>query len=512
MVVYKLRYLLDVCRIITRPFSIDLIGFFLFYLLFSGVQIIDRSCESLSYGLYMATFAFLQFYLFFYILTISHKVYKIVKPFLFIFLLVYFCIDLLCYVRFNCTISPDISAIICATNPQEAKEFLEVYFRPNDLIVLFIILLCSIGLYYASERIRIIVPNGVRIFITIILFIFICAIARNNTVIERYWQGLWKFEFNEVVDLSQHFVHPELTFTKEDLPDNIVIVIGESFTPTHSSLYGYPLETNPRLSQLQDDSLLYVFPHVTSPATHTIKAFKQILNTHLAADTDTPWYESMTTIELLHCLGYLTHWVSNQAQSGMYENVASSYAKICDSSFFLYDNKAEYNYDENLLTIQLPEESQQAVFYHLMGQHGSFEYRYPESFDVFSVEQYQNFPSAQIEPRRTYDNATLYNDYICSQILSCYESKEVIAFYFPDHGLDFYTADNNFYGHGRPEIPASVEAATQIPFMIYVSSACKQHHPGLISRILSVQNAPLCTDAFTFLLMELLQIRKSAEN
>lgn len=498
----------NICYIVTLPFRIDFIGFCLFCILFSGVPILYHYSDLPTYGVYIAVYSFLQCYVILFVLTLNQKVYRIIKLPIFIFLTLYFSLNLLCYYRIGCIISPEILSSVLATNRKEATEFLITYVKSFDYCLFSFIILLSSIVFYLSVKRQIILHYYAQILLTCILFVSTISIARNHRVISFYWEALYNLKLDEVVDLSQHLSYPTFDFEPAELPEKIIIILGESFTPVHSSLYGYPIQTNPHLASLKQDSSLYVYTQVNSPASYTVTAFKYILNTHLISDPDSvSWYESLTAVELFHQLGYSTYWLSNQRKSGMHDNVASTFAMICDSSLFVTEKIDNPTYDEHLLGPFIPKEGKQAVFYHLMGQHGAFESRYPSSFSQFSDSLYLSFPQHQRHARKTYDTATLYNDYVVSEIFSQYASADVIAFYFPDHGLDFYDVDDEFYGHGRLANLASVTASRKIPFFCYLSQPCRSLHPELLARIIDSQDLPLCTDAFTYYLMQMLNIR-----
>ena len=499
------KILSRVCQFIAHPMEEDPIGFVLFFLLFSGIHIVECAAGRFIEGCGYFAFAFCQFYAFFLLLTFSKKVYSIVKPVLAVLLLLYFIASFFCYTKFSCSFSPDITSLILATNSQEAKEFITVYLEGGDIPVFIVFVIFFVIIYVFSCKCRIRLVPIVQKCQTLVLLVLTIGIIGNWVVATNYWRSLWNFRFDELVDLSLHYTHPSIRCSDEELPDKVIVIIGESFTPTHSSLYGYPIETNPCLGVLQKESSLYVFRQVESPGILTIQSFKHILNTHLISETESNWYESTTIIEFLKEMGYSTHWLSNQAKSGIYENVSSAFAKICDSNQFVYDSRKDRNFDENILDLKVPENKRQALFYHLMGQHEGFYYRYPSRFDFFSDSLYCSFPSIQTEPRKTYDNATLYNDYICNEIIQKYQADDAIVFYFPDHGLDFYDVDD-YYGHGRLDMPEAVAASKKIPFLVYLSSECRIKHPDIQARIIEEKDRPLCTDAFTFLVMRLLNV------
>jgi len=65
----------------------------------------------------------------------------------------------------------------------------------------------------------------------------------------------------------------------------IICVIGESFIKRHSSLYGYPLKTNPNLEKEKDKGNLFVFKDVVTPYPSTNENMKIIYSTWSSYDT-----------------------------------------------------------------------------------------------------------------------------------------------------------------------------------------------------------------------------------
>ena len=121
-------------------------------------------------------------------------------------------------------------------------------------------------------------------------------------------------------DLSSYFTHPKITFNddSQQLPADVVLIIGESFSRSHSSMYGYDKETNPCLSDYRDNSLLFTFDSIDSPAPTTAESIRLMLSTYSQANEEHPdgkkWFEYTTIIELMQDCGYDTYWFGNQAR------------------------------------------------------------------------------------------------------------------------------------------------------------------------------------------------------
>lgn len=315
----------------------------------------------------------------------------------------------------------------------------------------------------------------------------------------------WVFNTEEIIDLRQHLTDPTILETNSIHPSTVIILLGESFSKNHSSLYGYDKETNPNLSVLKSDSSLYILNNVKSPAPNTTKAFKFILNNHTLQDANKgeKWYNSTTIIEALSKAGYHTSWISNQSRVGMFDNLPSGHSNICDESFFCIEagldnylltvdtDKIKKNYDKN------------CIIYHFMGQHENIALRFPSEYKKYTSADYSNHKENQRQVLADYDNATLYNDYIVSELIKKYSNDDAIIFYFTDHALDIFDTSDDYYGHARGD-QESINHCLDIPFMIYVSPSYKIKDPSIKAKINGINNENFCTENFFNLVLELI--------
>ncbi len=325
------------------------------------------------------------------------------------------------------------------------------------------------------------------------------------------------WEMPKVPNLRDLEENPRIEYDKSNLPENVVVIIGESFAKSHSSLYGYEKNTNPLLSKFVCDSSLFVYENVTSPATHTLEAFSYILNTYkLGHETDTHPESSITLPCIARYMGYKTYWISNQSKHGQNENLVGEYANLCDEEYFV-DNKFSglnrWSKDDEVIPIIkkcLKETTKNNFFFvHLMGSHFKFSSRYPQKYDVFQSNDYK-YNILGEKQRKTiaeYDNTVLYNDFVISEIIKLFRNQETVLFYFSDHGFDVYESSDDWCGHAKDNNPLSVKIGTQIPFMLYVSSMYKQRFPQLIKSFSSSISKEFSTDKFIYFVMDILGIR-----
>ena len=287
---------------------------------------------------------------------------------------------------------------------------------------------------------------------------------------------------------------------------HIVLVIGESFSKSHCSIYGYKRPTNPELSKLASTDQLLVFSDVTSPAPFTHVSFKSIFT--FGDGNASNWYDSDTFFDVF-CQKYATRWISNQQDHGVYDNAQATFANLCDTVWFasLHEDEVKNSYDENLLPIIRSFASNDSMpsftIINLMGQHEAFRKRYPPSWDYFNPDDYTEYKSNQRLLMAQYDNATRYNDHVVASIFDIYKDKDVLLFYFPDHGLDLFDTDEHYCGHVRDMVQESWDVCNIIPFFIYVPEPYRAAHPEQVEKLEHAVNRPFNTGDMLYTLMQL---------
>ena len=320
----------------------------------------------------------------------------------------------------------DMLAAILATNPSEAVEYLTTYITTEIIVyVLFAIALLLI-VFYALNRVSLkikVVPRAL-LFI-FLLFSLTVSVCKYKQVLDL--NTLWLLSYH-VPNLNEYKQNPVVSVCRK-LPDNIVIILGESFSKSHSSLYGYDKNTNPKLTAMAADSVLKIYSNVSSYARNTIPCVKSIMTSYTDECADSiNWYECLTLIEIMHNAGYTTHWISNQSKRGLYDNEVGRYAELCDVGLFVGDQNAgmsRKNYDEELLplldTLLCGNIDKGFFVIQMMGSHSAFKERYPTAFSKFSADDYvDSHPQLSTSNRQLlaeYDNSILYNDSVRTVIL-----------------------------------------------------------------------------------------------
>lgn len=322
-------------------------------------------------------------------------------------------------------------------------------------------------------------------------------------------------QIQKVPDLKKYLSKPSLILTQKQHPDNVVMIIGESFNKSHSSLYKYHKQTNPLLSKLKNQELLFIFDSVRSVTTHTIESFQAIMSTYRPEYKDScNWYECTTLPEIVKLSGYNTFWISNQSKIGLFDNVVGRYSELFDTNVFVgdkYSGMRRSSLDEeifNLLSPLIKNDSTQNNFYviHLMGSHVDFKKRYPASFNKFHAEQYLDYPKNQRTILAEYDNSILYNDSIVYELMNLYSDKEAIVFYFSDHSIDLFDTSKDYFGHARATDLLSIKAGTNIPFMIYASPKYQDKFKNKMELIKKNLHSQYTTDNIIYTIMDIIGV------
>jgi heptose-I-phosphate ethanolaminephosphotransferase len=220
-----------------------------------------------------------------------------------------------------------------------------------------------------------------------------------------------------------------------DIPyDRIVVVIGESATTDHMSVFGYGKPTTPFAAR----SGAHAFDAL-SPSNQTRMSLAMML-TRAAPGSYEDFFRSHSLVSELRACGFGTIWVSNQGRHGSADSLASSIAAEADERLFLNEGTwREVLLDgailDALASRRVAERRRQATFVHLIGSHSRYEERFPRGFGMGGPQ----------DTVSQYDNSILYTDHVLSELHGRFGRDDVLFVYVSDHGE---VVANHFYGHG----------------------------------------------------------------
>lgn len=308
-----------------------------------------------------------------------------------------------------------------------------------------------------------------------------------------------------------------------------VLVIGESLTRNHMSLYGYSRDTTPNLTRIKGE--LFLATDSCSARGGTVAALQDLL-TFANRDDSGPLWNGPNIIQILNAANFRTYWISNQQQVGVMDSWGSVFGRSADISIFV--NKHDYgemgdgsSYDEKVIEpfeeALRSEGGAKFIIVHLLGSHSYYPSRYPGSFAKFQgIDKVPGFvrerfslggPSKgglfknlsflaynKIAQYNYYDNTVYYNDSIVYKLLELFNRYNGSTFtYLSDHG-ESLGETSDFIGHIDGPAPRQVY---QIPLMFYLAQQFQEKLDGRIATFRSNLSKPFQSDSMIHTLLDL---------
>lgn len=244
-------------------------------------------------------------------------------------------------------------------------------------------------------------------------------------------------------------------------PMTVVVVMGESLTPNHMSLFGYDRKTTPFLESLSSSQDFY-FGKGYSAANATRSSLPMFFTLQYHPLDENRLRKQDTNLFLLakrH--GFTTYYLSAQNSNCLNGvNLGSIDVMITsDSRPEVFENDK----DEGLLRLvrEIPANGKRFIVIHQRNVHlpyqENIEHR-PE-FHHFT-NQGQSFAEVSIN---NYDNAVLYADFLYRELLAELKEKSkgpLLIFFTSDHGENL--GENNHWGHDQLDLVSPL-----VPIMVY---------------------------------------------
>lgn len=495
---------------LVKPITCQPAFFVLLFVLLGALDIYSLLVLHSVLPVFKASVAFLSCYILALpVVFLTERLRKIYKVVLLVFATIFFIVDIYLLLLYNetfSTINKNAIAAVLATNPNEMLEYINAYFTFANTLILFasvsavLVLFC----YLRKQSFK---WNGVGRFVLLIL-LFLSALKSLVQFNEIKDGNLYYFITKKCPDLREYRQSPSVGSSNERI-DNIVLVIGESFSKLHSSLYGYEKKTNPRLETFEDGKALFVYKNVTSACGSTIPAIKSIMMAYTDCMSDSiEWFRCLTLIEVMQNAGYRTFWFSNQSKYGVYDNEIGRVADLCDEQFFIGQSMSKFHYDEELLTViddcLMNNCQSRLVVVHMAGSHAEYNKRYPSLFSKFKSDDYDtDYSHLSLDKKQIlseYDNSIYYNDSVVYELMTRFEHESAVVVYLSDHGEDVFYSSDDFYGHFDN---SRTKVEQHIPFMVYTSQLFREKHPELQKRIENAVNRPYRTDSIMYTIMDI---------
>ena len=445
-------------------------------------------------------------------------------------IVVLFALEVYVFTKLGCRINANILSLILQTNANEAWEYLNLHV----LSIGFFISIITIAAATTAICVFINKLNAVAFTIgkksiiatAVVLALFIAytwmpkfaPIGKNSIHNLVNSMGFVVDSHNDIALYEQMIDRIEIThYPDSNQSPAIVLIVGESFNRNHSNLYGYPLNTQPRLKAEADSGNLLVFTNCTTPSLSTNKCIK-FLFTHsrcTSADEDKETSHIIMPA-VFRRAGFRVSYLDNQYTRTFcqYTDFTCGYflnpPKINDACFDVRNDEL-CPYDGDFVD-RYGNEIQTAPgtlsIIHIMGQHFDSSQRYPEEFDAFHADviDRRDLSESQREQVAQYDNATLYNDYTISKIIDRYRNSDAVIIYIADHGEQIYDGPNHYFGRGflcsfYDDEP--YDNIFRIPVMIWMSPTFSARHSDAALRLRNAVDRQFCSDDLPFLLYDL---------
>ncbi len=406
-------------------------------------------------------------------------------------------------------------AILAVSSFGESREFtVEVLKSPHGWLAVAAI--CStVLLCFLSWHLKFRVTPGMRrtgylLFLPFLLLtlyfltsrqpgqILNCAtLTRIPVAIHQYQQLLEGF----VKAALTPVLPPELHRTS---PDNLlgVIVIGESATRSHHSLYGYRRNTNPRLEEWKKELIL--FDDVISSTVHTASSLTNTFSFVTLQERTSPRCSFDT---LARHVGFKTTLLSNQLRWGEFDTPITLMFKDVNDSYYLKERVANSRDDQLLPVIQekltAGNGSPTVLYIHLLGSHLPFHHRYPAQAALFPAPgeiSDSRTPATIQQLTAEYDNSIAFSDRLLALLLMRLKGLNRPAFllYFSDHGEAVYPG----MAEWRPRNP-DANACYEVPLFVWLSPEYRRLRPGFAEQLKNNRSRPHQTDRLLYGILDL---------
>lgn len=428
-------------------------------------------------------------------------------------------LELIIYLNFGTQITPEMFNILFESNKNEATEFLKFYMNYKLIFVLGYFVIGLLMLFKIEKNIFL---KGTFLSIILILVgVNYLNIPRSNYIKKTYiYKSIgrsftrYKKALKETKELMATYDErfKDVKVLDETKEGTYVLIIGESFSRNHSSLYGYPRDTSPNMKKRFEKGELFKFNDVVSPHHYTRDTLLKLV-TDYSYDSDKKFAESTNIIDLFKKAGYKTFWLSNQ-EDFVYNGAGlSSVANRADETEFTEKsmsdtkNKLDDSYLLPLLDKALTDKSKKKfIVIHLFGSHAAYNSRYPKEFEYFDLNSEERyFSKLQKKNKKVvneYHNALRYNDYIVENMIQKIDknSKNSFVMYISDHGQVVYDENIDFVGSGTPDIS---KKSLEIPMMVWTSEYYREKNREKIKRIIEAEDNKFSSEDIIYPLIDL---------
>ena len=459
------------------------------------------------YSIFSLSFTNIIFFLYYY--STAYKTLRLLSP---VVLLLQICTFLLSTAVWGYYTSsqsfPTATTILALlqTNVSESSEYLQTNFTGQTLLLfLFLVLVYLVfslllHLRLKSCRINNMPPVAIAVFVLLnLLTVYKSSMTHDNFFTNTLWEtrnALAQYDNFS----AQKNARQKILGSLKSLPKNAagvyVLVIGESQNKGHMSAYGYHRPTTPWLQSIKNQHGFLLFDNAYSCHSHTVPVLTYALTAKNQYNT-LPLEQAASIIEIAQAADFHTVWISNQVKYGAWDTPVSVIADQSQTQYWLNGHLGETtqttHFDLSLVDVlkKLPVFDKALIVVHLMGNHGSYEERYPHAFNRWTGKSHID----------KYDNSILYNDFVMKQLFSAV--KDLPNFqgliYFSDH------ADDVDAGLGHDASRFTFDMA-RIPLYMYFSDNYIQKYPHTMAILKKHTSAYFTNDLIFDTLINIMQI------
>lgn len=390
--------------------------------------------------------------------------------------------------------APDTLLAIAQTNIQEAIEYAKDNFSCKTIFL--IILTNAFVFFVAIKNTQKILWNKYNLFL--VLFCITACLV-----------GVYKYRDNIITDIPKQAsktLAQYKNFSKErtDRKDNMsklllshkpeagvyVLVIGESQNRAHMQAYNYHRVTTPWLDSMKNDKNMLLFTKAYSCHTHTVPTLLYAL-TAKNQYNNIAVKNAVSVLEVAEAAGFETVWLSNQVKYSAWDTPVTSIASEANQQKWINSTLGEStntDYFDGKLIEELEKTKitdKMLIVMHLMGNHGSYEQRYPKAFEKYDGKNTID----------KYDNSIIYNDYVMSQVYK--RARKIPNFKGLVYCSDHADAIDKNLSHDAAQFDFDM---THIPLYIYLSDSYIQNNSAKY-KSLEKQKNKLFTNDLLFNLM-----------
>lgn len=366
--------------------------------------------------------------------------------------------------------APDTLLAIAQTNIQEAIEYAKDNFSCKTIFL--IILTNAFVFFVAIKNTQKILWNKYNLFL--VLFCITACLV-----------GVYKYRDNIITDIPKQAsktLAQYKNFSKErtDRKDNMsklllshkpeagvyVLVIGESQNRAHMQAYNYHRATTPWLDSMKNDKNMLLFTKAYSCHTHTVPTLLYAL-TAKNQYNNIAVKNAVSVLEVAEAAGFETVWLSNQVKYSAWNTPVTSIASEANQQKWINSTLGEStntDYFDGKLIEELEKikiTDKMLIVMHLMGNHGSYEQRYPKAFEKYDGKNTID----------KYDNSIIYNDYVMSQVYK--RARKIPNFKGLVYCSDHADAIDKNLSHDAAQFDFDM---THIPLYIYLSDSYIQNN------------------------------------